>query len=81
MMKKWRVLVVSNIYKNFQPTNYRKAIKMKPGEVFRLGRYSLIMRNNSYIIKKGKKQMMAVDNLKKGLEALIKKKKRKTNGK
>ena len=62
---------MSNIYKNYQPTNYHKVTKLEPGERIRLGHYSLIESDGHYEIREGRKTLKRVSSLLKGVIALI----------
>ncbi|MBQ6461148.1 hypothetical protein IJJ36_01795 [Candidatus Saccharibacteria bacterium] len=44
---------------------------MEPGEIIRLGRYSLIELDGRYAIKKGRKTLKRVGSLLKGVKVLI----------
>ena len=59
------------IYRNGQLAGWNNTIKLKPGEKFRLGRYSLMESDGYYVIKKGRKTLKRVHSLKEGLETLM----------
>ena len=59
------------IYRNGRLAGWNKTIKLKSGEKLRLGCYSLMKLDGYYAIKKGRKTLKRVSNLKEGVEALM----------